>query len=295
MHFSKKNALAGAVVLCAALLYTGAISASAATTGSDVAFKAATDTDPHLPLTPYQQQMLARKEQAVANSLSGKASAATMKTNLSAVGVTSASTLAVAASASSSGLPDSDSVAKNQTPQKTPYWCGPASVHEALGQLHHEYSQQILAPELGTTTAGTAWSGGPTSTGHPVPDVLNNHQSYYYVPEPVPGTPSDSDVSNYKSWLTFDISLASAPLIGDAWETRLSEFHLVGHPTDHPIFHWFDIYGYRNSGGTTYTEYEDSVHGVSPSIIVWAPDVPAYSELPSHQIAHIVGGRGYVW
>jgi hypothetical protein len=292
MHFSKRNVLVAIAALCSALLYAGTISAGAATIGSVASYKAATDTDPHLPLTPYQQKMLASKEKAVADAFSGKASTATINANLSAVGVTSASALA-AASTSSSGLPASDSVAKNQTPQKTSYWCGPASVHEALGQLHREFSQAILAPELGTTTAGTAWSGGPTSTGHPVPDVLNKHQSYFYIPEPMPTTPSDSDVSDYKTYLTYDIWLASAPVIGDAWTTPGSEFRLVGHPSDRTIYHWFDIYGYRISGGTTYTKYEDSVHNAES--VGWHDAVPAYSELPSHQIAHIVGGRGYVW
>jgi hypothetical protein len=84
-------------------------------------------------------------------------------------------------------------------------------------------------------------------------------------------------------------------VIGDAWTTPASEFRLVGHPPNSTIFHWFDIYGYRISSGTTYTNYEDSVHGVPTYIISWAGSVPAYSELASHQIAHIVGGRGYVW
>jgi len=167
-------------------------------------------------------------------------------------------------------------------------------VHEALGQLHHRFSQQRLAPELGTTTAGTAWSGGPTSTGHPVPDVLNmHHKSFYYVPVAVSGSPSSQEVETYKARLTGDIWLADAPVVGDAWTTPKSTFWLVGHPHNATIFHWFDIYGYRIAGGTTYTKYEDSIHDALS--VGWRNAVPAYSELPSHQIAHIVGGRGYVW
>ena len=125
---------------------------------------------------------------------------------------------------------------------------------------------------------------------------MNRHQSKnYYVPESVPGTPSDGNVSYYKNALTYNIGTKRVPVIGDAWTTPASEFRLVGHPPNSTIFHWFDVYGYRISSGTTYTKYEDSVHGVSASIIPWAPNVPAYSELASHQIAHIVGGRGYVW
>jgi hypothetical protein len=289
MHFSKRMALAAVAALCVALPSPGATYASAATTAGDASYKAATDTDPHLPLTPYQQQMLTQKDQLVASALSGKASAATVKANLGAAGVTSASALA-AASASSSGIPASDSVAQNQTPQKTSYWCGPASVHEALGQLHREFSQGILAPELGTTTAGTAWSGGPTSTGHPVPDVLNNHQSTnYYVPVAVPGSPGSKDVTDYQARLVTNIWLVSAPLIGDAWEVHNGP-HLMGHPNlDGSIFHWFNIRGYTDNGSNTM--YEDSVHDATS--VGW--DVPAYSTISSSRIVTIVGGRGYVW
>ena len=81
------------------------------------------------------------------------------------------------------------------------------------------------------------------------------------------------------------------PLVGDAWETRSSDYHLVGHPTDRTIFHWFEIRGYQNSGGSTM--YEDSVHNATS--VSWYAGVPAYSTLPSRQIVFIVSGRGYVW
>ena len=288
----KKVALVAAVILCV-LIPAGAISAGATTVTSETAYKAATDTDPHLALTPYQQQMVELKDRTIANALSGKASAAIMKASLSAIGATSASALA-AASTTASGVPLSANVAKNQTPQKTSYWCGPATVHEALGQLHRSYSQAFLAPELGTTpSGGTAWSGGPTTTGHPVPDVLNKHQPFYYVPQEVSGSPGDQEVERYKDRLTGDIGLTDAPVVGNAWTTPYSDFWLVGHPRTTTIKHWFDIYGYRISGGTTYTKYEDSIH--SADSVGFNNEVPAYSELPSHQIAHIVGGRGYVW
>lgn len=292
----KQVALVAAGILCASLAPTGVLTAGAETASNEAAYKAATDTDPHIPLTTYQQQMLELKDQTIANALSGHASATKTRANLGALGVTSASTLA-AASTTASGIPNSSNVAKNQTPQKRSYWCGPATVHEALGQLHHEYSQEFLAPKLGTTEAGgTAWSGGPTETGHPVPDVMNKYQSFKYVPQEVSASPGDQEVETYKTRLTGDIWLAGAPVIGNAWTTEYSEFWLVGHPRTTTIKHWFDIYGYSiDNGGTTWTKYEDSVHGVPQTMISWAPYVPAYSDLPSHRIAHIVGGRGYVW
>lgn len=288
----KKVALVAAGILCASLAPTGVLTAGAETASNEAAYKAATDTDPHIPLTAYQQQLSKLKDQTIANALSGQASATKTKTNLGALGVSSASTLA-AASTTASGVPTASNVAKNQTPQKRSYWCGPATVHEALGQLHHEYSQEFLAPKLGTTEAGgTAWSGGPTETGHPVPDVMNTYQSFKYVPQEVSASPGDQEVETYKTRLTGDIWLADAPVIGNAWTTKYSEFRLVGHPPT-TIKHWFDIYGYNISGGTTYTKYEDSVHDADS--IGWSDGVPAYSALPSHQIAHIIGGRGYVW
>jgi hypothetical protein len=280
----KKVALVAAGILCASLAPTGVLTAGAETASNEAAYKAATDTDPHLPLTAYQEKMRAQKIQA---ATSGAASPVA-KTG-SASSVTSAAAMATAST------PSSASLTQDQNPQKTSYWCGPATVNEALGQLGKWFTQEQLASELRTTTAGTAWSGGGTSpSGFPVPDVMNRHQSSnYYIPESVPSTPSDSDVDRYKSALTNNIATVRAPVIGNAWTTPYSEFWLVGHPHSATIHHWFDIYGYRISSGTTYTEYEDSVHGAGS--IDWHESVPAYSELPSHQIAHIVGGRGYVW
>jgi hypothetical protein len=99
-------------------------------------------------------------------------------------------------------------------------------------------------------------------------------------------------VSNFKANLVYNISTVGAPLIGDAYEVAGGAYHLVGHPDNRTIFHWFDIRGYTNSGA--YTMYEDSVHGAD-DVIGWAGGVPAYSTLSSTAIVAIVGGRGYVW
>ena len=277
MLFSKRIMFVIAGVFCTALILAVTMSASAAPPSSDAAYKAATDTDPHLPLTSYQQKTLAQKKQSVANVVSGTASAATVS----------------AGSSAAAAALTSDSLSADQNPQKTSYWCGPASVNEALGQMGKWFTQAQLAQELGTTTAGTAWSGGPTRTGFPVPDVMNAHQSRnYYIPDPVSVSPSSTEVSNYKASLVYNISTVRAPLIGDAWEVPGGQYHLVGHPDNRTIFHWFDIRGYTGSGANTM--YEDSVHGAE-DVIGWASGVPAYSTLPSTAIVTIVGGRGYVW
>jgi hypothetical protein len=272
------------VTLCVVMLSAGVGSASA----DDAAWKEANDTDPHVPLTAFQEQMLAQKEQAVADfftAISGNPFA--VVTDESGGDGSFAVDLALAAAPSTAYL------LANQTPQQRSYWCGPAAVVEALGQLGVNISQQTAALKLGTSPNGTGWSGGPTSTGHPVPDVLNLYQQRnYYIPWSVPYSPSAMDVSNYKSFLVSNIvNPPAAPLIGDAYETSGSQFHLNGHPPDRSIWHWFDIRGYTNSGGSTM--YEDSVHN-APTVS-WYAGVPAYSTLPSNQIVTIVGGRGYVW
>jgi hypothetical protein len=229
----------------------------------DISWKAAHDVDPHLPLTPLQMQMTAEKRSVECGSCTGGGS-----------------------------YPSSSSLPANQTPQTTDYFCGPAAVHEALDAVGVSLSQAAAAAALHTTTDGTAWSGGGTApSGYPVPDVLNARQSRnYYVPQPV-SSPSASAISTYANDLELDVYALRAPLVGDAWETKYSEYHLVGHPTDRTIFHWFEIRGYQGNGATTM--YEDSVHDARS--VSWSAGVPAYSTLSSAAIVSIVAGRGYVW
>jgi len=244
----------------------------------DSAWKAAYDTDPHLPLTPEQVEMTAEKR--AAEPQGGDATLAP-----------SLDPSVVCASCSGGGYPSSAHLAANQTSQATSYYCGPAAVHEALGTIGISLSQSAAATKLHTTSAGTAWSGGGTSpSGYPVPDVLNGSQGRnYYVPQPVPNATSNA-ISTFKGDLKMDVYAVRAPLIGDAWEAPGGP-HLVGHPANREIFHWFEIRGYQNSGGSTM--YEDSVHGANS--ISWSGSVPAYSTLASSTIVTIISGRGYVW
>lgn len=292
MRFTKRIAFVTAGVVCSAVFLAVTMTATATppsseaaykadTVSKEAAYKAATDTDPVPPLTPDQQKALDQKRQAAADLLSATATATTVRTGTAAVSASSGP-----GAMTSSG---SAALAQDQNPQKTSYWCGPAAVNEALGQMGQWFTQAQLASELGTTTDGTGWLNG--SYG-PVPRVLNNHQSRNnYIGTPVPASPSSSDIEYYKLGLVTNIGIVRAPLIGDAYEVTGGP-HLQGHPNS-TIFHWFDIYGYTNGGASTM--YEDSVHGVSPSIIPWAPNVPAYTTMSSSTIAQIVGGRGYVW
>lgn len=248
----------------------------------DTGWKAAHDTDPHLPLTSQQLQVTADKR-----AQEGRIASGPLLAPASPPGV-----VCGASCGGGGGYPSGASLAANQTPQSTSYWCGPASVHEALGALGVSLSQSAAASALHTTTAGTAWSGGGTSpSGYPVPDVLNAHQSAnYYVPQPVSSATANA-IQTYENDLELDIWVYRAPLIGDAWETPYSAHHLVGHPGNRTIFHWFEIRGYQGSGASTM--YEDSVHNASS--VTWHASVPAYSTLPSSWIVSIVAGRGYVW
>lgn len=247
----------------------------------DIAWKAAHDTDPHLPLTAEQLAMTAEKRAAEDKSAADVGVA---------IGPSPSSTCGDSCGGGGS-YPKSASLVANQTPQATGYYCGPASVHEALDAVGVWLSQSAAAAALHTTSSGTAWSAGGTSpSGYPVPDVLNRYQGRnYYVPQPVSSATS-SAISTYERDLEMDISSIRAPLIGDAWEVPGGP-HLVGHPSGQQIFHWFEIRGYQNSGATTM--YEDSVHGAGS--VGWSGAVPAYSIMASSTIARIVAGRGYVW
>ena len=125
-----------------------------------------------------------------------------------------------------------------------------------------------------------------------MPRVLNDYQHRNdYVAVALPGAPTRSEVRAYERHLVADINRgAGVPLAGDADEVPGGP-HLVGHPVDQTIFHWFDIRGYSEYGAMT--DYEDSVHGASS--IGWEAAVPAYASLPSATIVNIVGARGYDW
>ncbi|MGC9974327.1 MAG: hypothetical protein ABSC36_02900, partial [Gaiellaceae bacterium] len=206
MHFSKRMALAAVAALCVALPNPGVTYASAATTVSDASYKAATDTDPVPPLTADQQKTLDQKRQAAADLLARTSSTAS-------VGVKAAAVSASSSAASATWTLGDTALTEDQNPQKTKYYCGPASVNEALGQMGHWFTQAQLAGELGTTTGGTGWLSGQSG---PVPSVMNKHQSRNnYFGTPVPGSPSSTDIDYFKLGLVADISLIGAPLIGD--------------------------------------------------------------------------------
>lgn len=239
--------------------------ASVGSPSSEGAWKAAHDTDPHVPIT---------------NGAHHTGRPANHPGALMAL-----------------SAPTDFSIGQDQEGQQTTYWCGPAAEAEALGLLSLTYLQSSEATALKTTTSGTAWSGvnanvsAQFQTSHPMRDVLSYQYYLTYNIDPayavvaVPYTPSQTDINNYVSHLTFDIS-NYWPVIGNAWEVA-GYAHLTGHPMNQTIFHWFTIYGYHGSGSTT--SYEDS------ATTVWST-VPAYTDsFSSSTMVGILGGRGYVW
>ena len=187
------------------------------------------------------------------------------------------------------GLPAARSLRATQQPQIRNYFCGPATVSEMLRQVGTKVSQKAVARELKTTRGGTDWSN---AHGYPVPHVLNAEQHRnVYVAVALPWSPTSKQVRTYENDLVTDINRhGGAPLAGNAYEVPGGP-HLVGHPANQEIAHWFDIRGYRKSGAITV--YEDSVHG-APSI-GWSAAVPAYSAMSSRTIVYILGARGYDW
>jgi Peptidase_C39 like family len=187
------------------------------------------------------------------------------------------------------GVPAARDLHATQQAQINGYFCGPATVSEMLAQMGRTVTQRQVAGQLGTNVSGTGWSD---LTGNPVARVLNqNQQRNNYLAVDLPWAPTTSQVRAYERNLVTDINhRGGVPLAGDADEVPGGP-HLVGHPVNQTIFHWFDIRGYQQYGALT--DYEDSVHDASS--IGWSATVPAYSTLPSATIADIIGARGYDW
>jgi hypothetical protein len=233
-------------------------------------YKASHDTDPHSALPAAARAGLRQRTEAALRDTAGpREEAATSR-----------------------------SLTGTQQAQQTSYWCGPAAVSSAIAVRGVSVTQRRAATLLRTTWDGTDWSGTnadvPKSyqTGYPVADVLTytlRGQDAHYYPVWLDYNPTAKQKARYRTRLVADID-SGWDLVGNAWEVPGGP-HLVGHPGNQEIFHYFTIRGYTRSGA--YTRYQDSVHGASS--ISWSSGVPAYSTMSSDTIAVIVGGRGYVW
>src|SRR5258708_34491026 len=123
-------------------------------------------------------------------------------------------------------VPSDALIGENQQGQQNSYYCGPAAEAEAVGLIGPSYSQSSEAWYLKTTTGGTAWSGGNANvpsnfqSGYPMRDVLDYQYFVYsgginpaYAVVGLPDTPSQTDINNYISHMTSDISYFW-PLLG---------------------------------------------------------------------------------
>jgi len=97
--------------------------------------------------------------------------------------------------------------------------------------------------------------------------VLDAHQGRnHYVPVSVSGTPTSGQIATYKQDLVVDIGGIDAPVVGDAWETTTSTYHLAGHPFDRvrrlgvPV-HLRFLVG-RRAGVLDHAEQQDRVHNL---------------------------------
>jgi|ERR1022692_332949 hypothetical protein len=275
-----------AVARAAGEMATSRWSRSAAIIGGAAVLRAPLVTSPGrartkrgLPAPPMTAAM--RRANAVKQAMAG--------TFLRATGRNAGPGAKCARRACHRGLPSARRLRATQQPQVTDYYCGPATLSEMLRQMGVKLGQRAAARELKTTPGGTDWSD---KKGYPVPIALNADQRRNaYVAVGLPWSPTNAQVRTYERDLVTDINHGGgAPLAGNAYEVPGGP-HLVGHPANQEISHWFDIRGYRNSGATT--EYEDSVHGASS--IGWSAAVPAYSALSSRTIVNILGARGYDW
>lgn len=187
-------------------------------------------------------------------------------------------------------------LSQDQEAQVNSYYCGPATMQEALGHEGISKTQSTLGGLLKTDSSGTAWSGvyvnGSPSTGRPMQDILNqqlgSHGAVYNHVD-LPTSPTSTQEATYETHLQADI-ISGWPVAGNAWEIA-GYAHLVGHPEGMTIYHWVDVRGFSSYGDTT--AYEDSVHGASS--ISWSAGVPAYSSMSSGTFVTILGGYGYIW
>jgi hypothetical protein len=234
-------------------------------------YKAANDTDPHVPLSQADKDQLAKKEQMVRDSRNspGAASAAQYWGH---------------------------TIGSQYQGQWNSYYCGPAAVAEAFVIKPGRFGvvdQGAAAWLMRTDTNGTAWSGvnayvpAPYGTGYPVRDVLNYEiGTSWYLPQAVAYNATASDKATYISNLAFDID-NYWPIAGDAWEVYGSPNRLWGHPLYQTIFHWFTISGYQDYASTT--NYMDSATTVWSAVHGWN------TGFSSNTLVVIVGGRGYIW
>jgi hypothetical protein len=177
-----------------------------------------------------------------------------------------------------------------QYPQVTNSFCGPATISEfsasVPGSSPYNLNQWTVAAYM-DGNGGNSINANGTSVSQEVdglnhfvglPDFGWNYYGFVWMDY----FPTSAQRSAFEARVDANVSQGS-PVAGDAWEVAGGP-HLVGHPANQTIFHWFAIGG--RSGSSTY--YADSATSV------WS-GVPSYSWYDTYTLETILGGRGYIW
>jgi hypothetical protein len=171
-----------------------------------------------------------------------------------------------------------------QYAQVTSYFCGPAVVSEMSatvpGTSPYNLDQTTVANYMGTNGNGTSYSQETVGLNHyvGVPDFNWNFYGMAWLSNP----PTAAQNTDFVNHLAADVAVSS-PIAGLAYEVPGGP-HLVGHPVNQSIGHWFEIGGYS----PTQVWYADSATSV------WS-SVPRYSWFSTSTMEIILGGAGYIW
>src|SRR5579872_1173921 len=132
--------------------------------------------------------------------------------------------------------------------QVTGYFCGPATVEEVSattpGPSAIGLSQWTIASYMGTSSNGGTSTGGEVAgLNHYVgnPDFNFN----YYMPVDMSYNPTSAERGTFITDLQYDLDHGT-PTVGRAWEIAGGP-HLVGHPVNEEIMHYFAIGGHDAS------------------------------------------------
>jgi hypothetical protein len=163
------------------------------------------------------------------------------------------------------------------------YFCGPATLAEVASTIGHPVSQGTAAAWMGTNPQdGTTVAAMTNGLNHFVGQIVA-HRDYYEFAW-LDYAPTADQRSAFVQRLEYDVQ-HGWPLAGDAWEVPGGP-HLVGHPPNQELFHWFEIGGYGPNGASVY--YADS------ATTLWS-GVQPYSWYDTQTLVTILGGRGYAW